>query len=662
MITGVYSLAYERKSRRTFTNLKGSQENLNQHLSTVKTFLNRRTEIRFNQQLQKNNFMLLFIILIFLLAYFIFVVFTLGLHQRLPLALSHISLEDIPRRAAKKYGSKIIFTCDAPCNWKVPALHLKYPISYEWSAERIHLTAGYVAAMLQQVGVNRGDRVAILKKNHFNIHLLILSIIRAGGIAGPINGKFHSSNIQPYMEKIGAKILISDVDTLFRILKEDVGFGSIEKIILVNSKEQVDQNSKIVQPLISSNYPNIEIIWIEEAMKSIVDVAPEIRRTHDEPLYIVHSSGTTGFPKAVVLRNGKQSYAVRGLLCYVHVSRNTDKGYLAVPNNHQAVILTFNSMLLLGFRAHWIQAYDRDDFNAEKVIKELSEGRFTGFFSFPIIYTQLKEIELKNYNLRKMRFWGTTADASHEVIMKHFITVGNAFRTVGLPLTGSVFLDAQGSSEVGTPSVLRYVTRFTKRFERRIGRPHSTPFGPAIRIVTKNGDLAKRGGEAGRLEVKGKTVFDMYWNDPGLTFRSFNDNWFFTGDVARFNNDGHIVQLDREVDVIRTNNGEVYSLLIEEKIHKHPAIFDACVYGEKQNDGSQLPSIAIAVRDGITISNLELKRQLNELLNSNEKLNSCDILSWDQFPIGVTGKTLKRVFRERSEKKCAEAVYNYEKI
>lgn len=589
------------------------------------------------------------VLLLILTGYLLFVMIKLGLHHRIPLALGHISLDNIPLRAAKKYGDKVLFTCDTPCKWEVPALSAKYQDTTNWSAKRIHLTAGYIAATLQKLGVTPGDKVAILKSNHFDIHLFILSVVRAGGVACPINGKFESMNISHYIDNIGANILFSDCNTVHRVFTENGDFGNIKKIILAEKKTLFNENGSSFEKIIQSKYPGIELIWLEEAMKDIYDEAPEIGRAPEEPVYFVHSSGTTGFPKAVVLRNGKQSHAVRGWLCYVHVSRKADKGYLAVPNNHQAVILTFNSLLLLGFRAHWIAGNHRDDFNPEKVVAELSEGGYTGFFGFPITYTQLKEIDLQKYDLRKMRFWGTTADASHESILKHFVGVGNVFKSLGLPFAGSVFLDAQGSSEVGTPSVLRYITRFTRKFERRIGKPGSTPFGPKIRITTKSGDIATVGGIVGRLEVKGKTVFDTYWNDPERTSISFTNNWFFTGDVARFNNDGHIVQLDREVDVIHARNGEVYSLLIEEKIHKHPAVFDACVYGERQPDGSQLPSIAVALRNGFNPEQAELLNQLNLLLDEHEQLNRCDILSWDEFPIGVTGKTLKRAFRERSE-------------
>jgi acyl-coenzyme A synthetase/AMP-(fatty) acid ligase len=323
---------------------------------------------------------------------------------------------------------------------------------------------------------------------------------------------------------------------------------------------------------------------------------------------------------------------------------------MAVPNNHQAVILTFHGLLLLGVPVHWTCAYDRDEFDAERVVRELAAGGFTGFFGFPITYTQLAGVDLGAHDLSRMRVWASTADASHEAIQRRFVAVGGAFRGVGLPMTGSVYLDAQGSSEVGTPSVLRYITRFTKHFERRVGRPGSTPLGPKVRVVGDNGRVVTR-GEAGRLEVKGKTVFAGYWNDHSLTFSAICDEWFFTGDVARQGRDGHIVQLDREVDVIHTTAGPVYSLLIEEKIHKHSAVFDTCVYGARQSDGSQLPVAAIVLRHAseFQLTPAELKDELNATLTAKEQLHRIEIMDWSEFPIGITGKTLKRVFRLRSE-------------
>jgi acyl-coenzyme A synthetase/AMP-(fatty) acid ligase len=583
-------------------------------------------------------------------AYVLFLAWRLGLHQRLPLALGRISLEAIPDRAARRHRDKPLFTTDEPCGWTVPALSRRYPDPKVWSAERIKATAGFVARMLtSRLGVRSGDRVAVLKTNHLDVQVLIAAVVRANAIACPINGKFASTDLRAYLQNIGAKILISDAATMHRLSLEGADLGPVERLVVAGHRPAPNPfGADETTALLEGSYPEVEVVWIEEALDGIDSGSTAVPRSSSDPLYLVHSSGTTGFPKAVTLRNGPQSHAVRGWLSYVHLSRTMDRGYLAVPTNHQAVILTFNSLLLLGMRTHWTGPYDREGFDPVRVVRELKAGRFTGFFGFPVTYTQLKEVDLEAAGLRHMRFWASTADATHEAVTRRFVAVGGAFKSVGLPISGSVFLDAQGSSEVGTPSVLRYVTRFTRQFARRIGRAGSTPFGPEIRIADGSGRVVSR-GSVGRLEVRGRTVFDSYWNDPALTARAIRDGWFFTGDVARLEPDGNFVQLDREVDVIRTRAGDVYSLPIEEILHFHPAVFDVCVYGARQPDGTQLPAACVALRNGHTVESASLLGELNERLPPESRLCRLDVRPWAGFPMGVTGKTLKRVFARATE-------------
>lgn len=591
------------------------------------------------------QFPILVLVLGLALGYAAFVALRTGLFRRLPLALGPISLEAIPDRAARRYGDRVLFTTETPCAWEVPALRERYPDRSRWSAERVRSTAAHVAgALRERLGIRHGDRVAILKENHFDVHVLIAAVVRSGGVACPMNRAFPSAKLGPYLANLGARVLISDRATTLRILRDRGNLAGVGTLLLADRRKTSDRR---LEDAVAASYPEVEVVWLEEALMEVGRECPAVPRGKNEPLYLVHTSGTTGFPKAVTLKNGPQSHAVRGWLCYVHLSPRFDRGYLAVPNHHQAVILSFNSVLLLGLPVHWNHACGRDDgFDPERVVEALARGRFTGFFGFPVTYTQLKEVPLERHDLRRMKVWASTADASHAEIVRRFVRFGGAFRALGIPLEGSVFLDAQGSSEVGTPSVLRYVTPFTRAFDRRIGRPGSTPFGPAVRIVHRDGRRAVL-DEVGRLEVKGRTVFDGYWNDCTTTLLAMRDGWFFTGDVARRAPDGHIVQLDREVDVIHAVSGPVYSLPIEEKLHAHPAVYDVCVYGARQPDGTQRPAAAVALREGFSAENL--RSELNGLVRREERLVHLEILPWKEFPMGVTGKTLKRVFRERTE-------------
>lgn len=581
--------------------------------------------------------------------YVIYALHKLGYYARIPLTFSKISLEQIPAKAAKRYGDREIFFSDTPCAWGIPQLSTMQTKPSSWSANALNLTAGFVGAVIQRTGpLNKGDRVAILKENHFDIQLLMMSAVRAGGVACPINADFVSDKLHPYLKNLGSKIFISDANTLHRLINEGAEFADVRHIILADCK--LNHETQVIMQLEECAKAHISklksLVWIEDALQSVTTPISPTPRGKEEPIYLTHSSGTTGFPKSVILTNGGQSHAARGMVAYSVIAKN-DKAYVAIPFNHQACMTTFNSALIAGVQTYWASK-TKFDLEPRKVLEKLAKDKFAAFFSFPIAYVQMAGEDLDQYDLSSMKIWGCTADACHEVLQRKFSSTGSFFKNIGLPIQGSVFVDAQGSSEVGTPSVMRYITVLTRKFERRVGRWGSVPFGPRIKIVKSDGTIAKT-GETGRLYVKGKTVTPGYWNNHAKTYAEFDQKWFFTGDVARKLNGGTIVQLDREVDVIHSREGEIYSLPIEEKIHKHNAVFDCCVYGARQPDGYQKPAVAVALRDGVNFSEQDLLVELNAILGTNEKLSSLKIIAYKDFPIGVTGKTLKRTFRDQTE-------------
>ena len=586
---------------------------------------------------------------IFLVAsYIIWLFLKLGFHQRLPFIFRRFSFEEIPMLLASKYGDRVIATTDDPVRWVVPQ-QFALADSYSWTANKFNDSIGYVSGLLKkQLAIAHADRVAVLKKNHFDYHVLNAAVVRAGGIACPLHEDFIAEKLNPYLNNIGAKILISDVATFHRLLAEDAGLGPVECVVFADSKLECDQGQfRVIQQYLSENDSTISWLWIEDGLEKVEQPMSPIKRGKGEPIYMTHTSGTTGFPKSVILKNESQCLAAKGILALSGLTRN-DHCYFALPHNHLATLATLNALLLLGVKAHW-SSKCKFDFDPKATLANLADGKFTTFMGFPIAYTQLTDQSLQNYDLSSMRIWACTADVTHEVVQRKFVKHGNFFKSLGMPIKGSVFIDALGSSETGIPVVVRFATSLTKKFDRRIGVPGLVPFAPKTKVVKPNGELAAV-GEIGRFYVKGKTVTEGYWNNHAKTYLEKRDGWLFTGDIVRRERDRHIVQLDREVDVIHTAQGHVYTLPIEEQAHKHEAVFDACVYGARQHDGTQRPAVVVAVRSDANITEEQLLKQLNWMLSSNEQLCSLKIIPWKQFPIGLTGKTLKRFFRNQTEK------------
>ncbi len=193
-------------------------------------------------------------------AYVAFVLLRLGVHQRLPLALRPISLERIPDRAARRHGDRPLFSCDVAPAWHVPALRGRYASETQWTALRIESTAGFVAALMRGLGVTRGDRVAILKANHFDIHVLVAGIVRAGAIACPMNGRFPASKVAPYIENIGASTLITDVPTLSRVLCENGALGGVTTVVIAAKRSESDQAQRALLGTLDSREGQCRVI------------------------------------------------------------------------------------------------------------------------------------------------------------------------------------------------------------------------------------------------------------------------------------------------------------------------------------------------------------------------------------------------------------------
>lgn len=551
----------------------------------------------------------------------------LGFHQRLPLVAKRgLSIECIPEDAARAHGDRVLFKLEKPLGWEIEALKTRYADPTVWSARRVLKTVNYLAGLLERAGVQPNDRVAIVKRNNLDIFLFSLAAIRVGAIAAPINAGLSPKVMASYTKLIAPKVAVIDVD-LFATFQHAV---QAEQVIV----DDPDHHPGSV-PCADGR----ALIALQQALSAAVPVERAIQRGLDDPLFVVHTSGTTGTPKAVILSNRGMVQSLRATLVFNLVSRR-DHVYLALPFNHQVSNLYLHAILLLGMTATCCAVFD-----PRHTLNRLSKGDITIYFGFPITYTQMLNEGIEIRNLRSIRLWGTTADASHEVHQRSFAKKGGFFRHLGIPVDGSLFIDGLGSSEVGIAALLRIVFPWTTRFGRRVGRP--VPFGPQVKIVDQAGRPVPRGC-VGRFMIKGRCMFAGYWNAHEKYYGATRDGWWFTGDLVYQDVDGEYVHVDREVDAITHKHGVSYTLPIEEVVLRHPAIYDVCVFAVPASDGDNRPGAAIALRaDAGDVDAERLRQELNAHLAPQDQLYSLRIVPWSRFPIGVTGKVLKRGFREQ---------------
>jgi acyl-coenzyme A synthetase/AMP-(fatty) acid ligase len=549
----------------------------------------------------------------------------LGFHQRLPLALSGAwDADDAADFAAARYGDRTIFELLEPVPWG-RAEGATGPDT--WSARRVRdCVASLGAGLRHATALGRFDRVVIYKDNHFDLFLFALAAARVGGIAAPANGALTPEQVGAYAGHLTARVLITDRQRHGALVAAAVLPSCLEHVVLVDGRPDDEPGEG----------PAWRVHAIHELLVSATTGAPAFRRGARYPLFIVHTSGTTGFPKGVIILKEGHRSSIRAALCF-NLLRRSDLAFASIPYNHQVTLLYLNAALVFGARMLLASRFD-----AREALETIDRRRPAVYFGFPITYTQMAP-HLGSYGLRSVRIWATTADASHEVHQREFLRRGRFLRDLGIPRDGALFVDGLGSSEVGLPALLRLAGPWTRRFGRRVGRP--VPFfGPKVKVVDADGRPVQR-GTPGRLMIRGSSMFGGYWNAHDVFFAATRDGWWFTGDVVLREKDGEYVHLDREVDVIDHERGRSYTLLVEEELLKHPAVFDVSVFAGQSARGTPVPAAAVALREGCSVEEDVLRTELNALLPERDALAYVRTIPFAKFPIGVTGKALKRVLR-----------------
>ncbi|MEV4619237.1 class I adenylate-forming enzyme family protein [Asanoa sp. NPDC049573] len=480
--------------------------------------------------------------------------------------------------------------------------------------------ANRVGNVLLDNGLRRGDRVAIYHTNGAEYFFLALAVVKAGGTAVPINPGMAVDGLRRHLAAAGCRLVLTDA----RQFTERIG-----------DHAAVPEVTVWFFPDLPSGFTGKGVGLNEATATASADLAP-VDLAPDDPVLLVHTSGTTGRPKLVPSTSARLASGIKRHYVDEPITRRT-RTAVAGHFNHLVYYVGFYSSLMGN-----LPVWPISDHSVQSIAGTVARERIAIFFAFPDVYARIYRHGLPPRAFDSIRIWVTTADASHEAHVREFCRAGAYLRVAGRPVVPSLFVEAFGTSEVGFAALRRIRSRFSPpRYDRCVGR--RTLGGPRSRVVGPDGRRA-RAGEVGRIEVNGPTVFAGYWDpDDVQRHEGPHAGWWWTGDLGRRDRLGRIHQLDRAVDVVRTTSGPVYGLPLEEKLLTHPAVADAVVIGVPHPDGGDVPVALISLRDGAALDGAELRAWATEAAG----LRDARIVGEEEVPRGLTGKVLRRVLRER---------------
>lgn len=385
-------------------------------------------------------------------------------------------------------------------------------------------------------------------------------------------------------------------------------------------------------------FPDLRWIHtIEELPAPEANSLPEGARfwhSPEDPVVILHSSGTTGMPKPVTHTHGTIVAGPRYRLA--HYSEPLDGLMMAAqPQSHVGFIGYATYAILAG--TPMVALYDP---TGPEMAAAIEEHRPTMVMAFAHAFGELAALDVPQGSLDSVVAWITMGDAVHEAHIKAILCK----RSPNL-CEPSVFYDRFGSSELGWGLMVQPWTLSSKRSDRRVGKPDSL-----AEFVVLHKDGRKAGvNEIGLFGVKSPTITVGYWNDSDTTYRTKLAGYWLTGDVGYRDEEGYFFQVDRAVDVIETSTKTGYSVLMEEVLLSEVSeITDCAVVAGKEGD--KIVPVAVVRSTVATDDQSSLLAAANHSLRAagHPELAHLEVVeSEEDYPVGVTGKVLKRQLRER---------------
>lgn len=471
-------------------------------------------------------------------------------------------------------------------------------------------SADRFANLLKANGVKKGTKVAILLMNCLEWLPIYFGILRAGGIAVPLNYRYAADEIKYCLEKADAEYLVFGPEFTGRI--EEI----FEKLPQINMWLYVGDDC----PAFADSY--------DALLGKYPTGCPDIPLSDDDDAAIYFSSGTTGFPKAIL-------HAHRSLIHSCRVEQNHH------GQTHDDVFLCIPPLYHTGAKMHWFgslltggKAVLLKGTTPELIIRTASEEKCSiVWLLVPWAQDILDaidrgDIRLKDYDLSAWRLMHIGAQPVPPALIKRWKTVfPNHQYDTNYGLSESI---GPGCVHLGVENI------------DHVGAIGKAGFGWQVEIVDEHRNPVKR-GEVGELAVKGPGVMKCYYNDPQATDEVLNNGWLYTGDMAEEDSDGFIWLVDRKKDVIITGGENLYPVQIENFLRQNAAVKDAAVIGLPDQRLGEIAAAVIEVKEGFSLT----EQEINDFCTGLPRYKRPRKIIFAEIPRNPTGKIEKPVLRRR---------------
>ena len=495
-----------------------------------------------------------------------------------------------------------------------PTADVPYRREITWAV--FNEKANRFANLLISRGIKKNDKVGILLMNCLEWLPIYFGILKTGALAVPLNFRYTADEIKYCVELAEVDILVFGPEFI----------GRVEEIVDDISKNRLLYYVGEGCPTFAEHYDRLAA--------NCSSVSPDITITDDENAAIYFSSGTTGFPKAILHNHESLVHSAR--VEQNHHGQTEDDVFLCIPPlYHTGAKMHWFGSLISGGKAVILKGV-KPKFVLEAVS---SEHCTIVWLLVPWAQDILDavdrgDIDISKYELSQWRLMHIGAQpVPPSLIARWKKLFPNHQYDTNYGLSESI---GPGCVHLGVENI------------HKVGAIGKAGFGWEVKIVDENGNTVQR-GEVGELCVKGPGVMTCYYRDPKATAETLKDGWLFTGDMAQEDEDGFIFLVDRKKDVIISGGENLYPVQIEDFLRAHPAVKDVAVIGLPDKRLGEIAAAIISIKDGMTCT----EEEITDFCHKLPRYKRPHKIIFAEVPRNPTGKIEKPVLRKIY---CGESV------
>ncbi len=452
-----------------------------------------------------------------------------------------------------------------------PTTHYRREITWNVFNEK----ANRFANLLTSRGVKKGDKVAILLMNCLEWLPIYFGILKTGALAVPLNFRYAPDEIKYCLDLAEVDILVFGPEFI----------GRVEEIA-----DDISRNRLLF--FVGSGCPT----FAEDYVSLTANCSSSFNRiglTDDDDAAIYFSSGTTGFPKAILHKHRALMHSCR--VEQNHHGQTHNDIFLCIPPlYHTGAKMHWFGSFLVGAKSVLLKGTD-----PKTILKAVSQEHCTiVWLLVPWAQDILDSIDrgdvrLEDYELDQWRLMHIGAQPVPQSLIARWkkIFPKHDYDT-NYGLSESI---GPGAVHLGVENI------------HKVGAIGKAGFGWQTRIVDEKHNDVKQ-GEVGELAIKGPGVMECYYNDPKATAEVLADGWLFTGDMAMEDEDGFIFLVDRKKDVVISGGENIYPVQIEDFIRTNDAVKDVAVIGIPDARLGETTLAAIEVKEGYSLTEDEVNQ------------------------------------------------------